>query len=103
MKKLTTIIVFLSATFLITSFSLSTETPVHQAGEIHYAKVVHYHQFGRLQTDTLCLNDSLWIRDNEHKKIPAFMEDKLWSFRSEPSLVKISTTFNKEDHERVEK
>lgn len=101
MKKLTTIFAFLSATFLITSFSLSTEAPVYKAGEIHYGKIVHYHQFGRLQTDTLCLNDSLWIRGNEHRKIPAFMEDSLWSFRSEPSLVKIRTKFKNEENERV--
>lgn len=103
MKKLTTLIGFLCATFLITSFSLSTETPVHHAGEIHYGKIVHYHQFGKLQTDTLCLNDSLWIRGNEHRKIPAFMEDSLWSFRAEPSLVKIRTKVNHEGNERVER
>lgn len=103
MKKLTTVIVFLFTTFLITSFSLSTETPAYEAGEIHYAKVVHYHQFGRPQTDTLCLNDSLWIRENEHRKIPAFMEDSLWSFRSEPSLVKIRTKLSNEGNEKIEK
>lgn len=101
MKKLTTIIAFLCATFLITSFSLSTETPVYEAKEIHYAKVVHYHQFGRPQTDTLCLNDSLWIRENEHRKVPEFMADSLWSFRAEPSLIKIRTELNNEKESRV--
>lgn len=103
MRRLTTITILLCLTFLITSFSLTTETAEQQAGEIHYAKIVNYKQFGQLQTDTLCLNDSLWIKENEHREIPEFMEDSLWSFRAEPSLIKIRAEKNNEEINRIHK
>lgn len=96
MKKLIPVTILLCMTLMITSFTLSIEVPEPGSGEIHYAKIVRYHQFGLMQTDTLCLNDSLWIRDGEHRKIPEFMKDSLWSFNAEPSLVKVRTESNYE-------